>query len=82
MLVTPTPEQLAALSAHSQYPRWREIDNLISAEIAAVTERMIENSEPAVLHECRGRIKALREFQSTARDASKMMEKKGRSAPL
>lgn len=81
MLATPTKEQLTALVAAAQHGWWHYVDQLIDAEIEAITVRLIENADMAVIHECRGRIKALKEFQSLARDASKALEKPGPRAP-
>jgi hypothetical protein len=82
MLTSPSSQQLMALVAIVQQGYWIKVDEMIEAEIKATVDRMLENSDPAVLHECRGRAKALREFQSTAREASAILEKQGLRAPL
>lgn len=82
MLTKPDTQQLAALANVVQHSRWGKVDELISAEIAQAVEMMVVQTDPVYLHELRGRIKALREFQSTAREASKTLEKLGANNPL
>lgn len=82
MLTQPTPEQLMALVSITQQSRWREVDALIEAEIEATVQRMLDNADIGVLHECRGRAKALKEFQSLVREAPETLEKKGLRALL
>lgn len=79
MLSKPDERQIIALARiHSQ----GEIGKLIEAEIEVAVNVMVENRDPAVLHEMRGYIKALREFQSATHDAAKTLEKQGRQVPL
>lgn len=82
MIVNPTPEQLVALVNAVRQSRWIRVDALLTAEIEAATERMLDSRDTAVLHEHRGYIKALKNFQSTAREASKTLEKLGINDPL
>lgn len=82
MLTQATNEQLIALAQLTQSPRWKDVDALIEAEIAALVDRMIANVEPHVLHEARGRIKALRELRDAVREAPSLVEKKGLQARL
>lgn len=82
MSTTPTPDQLVAFASFKEQGRWRDIESYIEAEIADAVTRMVESPDAVALHEQRGRIKALRHFQSMAREASKTLEKLGRRAPL
>lgn len=82
MLIQLTPAQLTSLERLYKQPLGTEISKLLDAEIAALVDRMVDNSDIAVLHECRGRIKALREFQSSMRDAEKTLGKMGRTSSL
>lgn len=82
MLTKLTEQQLQALAVLAQQGWWSKVDELIEAEIQAVVERMIENRDAAVLHEHRGYIKALKTFQSTAREAPTTLEKMGSRTPL
>jgi len=82
MLAQPTDQQLQALAVLAQQSWWTKVNELLEAEIQAVVDRMIENRDSAVLHEHRGYIKALKTFQSTAREASTTLEKMGLRAPF
>ena len=82
MLAQLTNQQLMDLASLAQQPRWERVNDIIEAEIAASVQRLIDNSDAAVLHELRGRIKGLRDFQSEAREAMRTLEKKGLRAPL
>jgi hypothetical protein len=82
MLNVPTPDQLIALEQATKLPRWRDIDMMIEAELSAVLDRILGATDTAVLHELRGRAKALKEFQQTARDASATLVKMGVRSPL
>lgn len=82
MLAQPTEQQLIALAAIAQQGWWSQVNDFIEAEIQACIARLIENSDVAVLQELRVRIKTLKDFQSTAREASMTLEKMGLRAPL
>lgn len=81
MLVSPTREQLTDLAGLVEQSRWTKVDQLIQAEIDALVDRMVHSRDTAELHEFRGSVKALKEFQSTAREASKALEKMGAPRP-
>lgn len=82
MLVQPTTQQLIALVGVRQHSRWVEVDKLLTDEIAKAVELMVDQTDTTRLHELRGRIKGLRDFQSVAREASQSLEKLGVKTPL
>lgn len=82
MLTAPTESQLIGLATMHRHPRWRDVNEYIEAQKAALLERLLADGDNAKLHELRGWIKALNQFQSAAREASQSLEKQGRQTPL
>ena len=82
-MLKPLPDEaLAAMAqAHAQ-PRWRDIDKALSEEIQAVFQRMLGSHDTAILHEMRGRARALQEFQAAVREARESLASRGIQAPL
>lgn len=83
MLVDPSTQQLQALAGLVEHSRWPVVSEYIGAEIAHAVDLMVDQTDTTRLHELRGRIKALKEFQSMAREASKTLEKlRAQPSPL
>jgi hypothetical protein len=82
MLIQPSPEALFALDGLTRNSRWRDLDNMLEAEIAETTTRLLSSADLRTIGECQGRIKALTEFRAVARDASKTLERMGLRVPL
>lgn len=82
MLAQITPEALVALDGLQRQPRWRDVNNMLEAEIASWTERLLSAADARQIGEYQGRIKALKDFLSMVRDAPAAMEKLGLRSPL
>ena len=79
---TPNKEQLIAFDQASRLPRWTAIDAYITAEADAALARLLGTKDTAEIHELRGYVRALKQFQQTARDAGQTLVKMGHAAPL
>jgi hypothetical protein len=82
MFTKPTVAALTALSQYVETPRWKDVDEMFTEEIEAVTKRLIGARKTADVHEIKGRLATLRDIQQTAREARSMLAQLGRQAPL
>lgn len=82
MFTKVTPALLTALSQYVEGPRWRDVDEYLSTEIEAATQRLLGAREDADAHFLRGYLSILRDIQRTARDARATLAQAGRQVPL
>lgn len=82
MFTKPTVAALTALSQMVEAPRWRDVDEFLSEEIEAATQRLLGAREDADAHFLRGYLTILRDIRQTARDARATLAKAGRQVPL
>jgi hypothetical protein len=82
MFTKPTVAALIALSQFVETPRWRDVDEMLSSEIEATTNRLIGARIDADAHYLRGYLSILRDIQQTARDARSTLAQQGRQTPL
>lgn len=82
MISIPTKEALMALEQARRLPRWAAIDDMLTAELQAILDRILGAKDTADLHDLRGQAKAIKTFQTTWREAGAMLAKTGQSAPL
>jgi hypothetical protein len=82
MFTRPSPAALTALAQLQETPRWRDMNEMIEAEIEAITLRLLGARETADVHEFRGRLLALREFRQAVLDARTLLLRQGQSVPL
>lgn len=82
MFTRPSTAALTALVQMQETPRWRDVDEMLKAEIEAVTTHMLGARETADVHELRGRLLVLRDFQQTVLDARGLLTKQGYQVPL
>lgn len=82
MFTKPTTAALIALSQFQETPRWKDVDELLSTEIEAATQRLLGARVDADAHYLRGYLSVLRDLQQTAREARSTLAKAGRQVPL
>jgi len=82
MLSRPTNEALIVLEQISRLPRYTDFNKMIEAELATIMDKLMGATDIAVIHELRGRAKALKEFQAAVAQAPATLVKSGLRSPI
>lgn len=75
MLSTVTGQQRRAAQALSQTAYWPMLHSLLNAELAAITQALVETQNLVTVHQLQGRAKATRAILDVVLTASAVLEK-------
>jgi hypothetical protein len=82
MLTKPSTAALTGLAQLMETPRGRDVDEMMTTEIEAVTNRLIGARIDADAHELRGRLATLRDLRQIMLNARDLLRQQGQSVPL
>lgn len=75
MITKPTVQQVTALHSLVHQPAWKDVAQLLKAELQTTIQHLLVTADTATLHELRGRARVLDEILGLSEGTKELLEK-------